>query len=1109
MKKFYTLSLSILALMLGQTAIAQNGPGGVGARNSTSDLGLWLKGSEIITNTSNEVTSWKDVSGKSNSANVAGSGVAITFSTNNDFDNKPVAQFNGGKYLKIPDDDKLDGGSGLTVYTVLSPDNLAPNSGKKYFISKPGSGSPYKMYFDNNNLKFDLNSNSPAVTSGVLINNPFNYLLSFEFEGGTTSGDNVFSFVDGNDQATASSTIPDNSLNNNNEPFFIGSKNNSGTDKFNGQIAEIIVFNRELNDAERIIVDNSLGAKYSLNIPTSKDYYAYDSVDFDENVIGVGKAGNDEHLESQVGNLNIAVASGDLDDQDFIFIGSDDVPGQNVICAKDDELSKQTQRVWRFDNRNGSGNNPTDNGIPNFTLKFKVGAFAGAGQSATTFDASYVQLVASTGANFADGNTTSFTADAITGSGGDQQAVFNLTTSDLNRGDYLKFEFGKAIIYDGGSYSNGSGINGEPTTADSGKKLIIKNGTAMLTNDAELLCIVIKDGAELLVGDPNTTPLPEFTVKDDIQLGETGMLDATFGNFTFNGATQQLIRDVDLNNPNDTLVQLMVNNLTLGAGKSKTLNLNTPVDLFGVLEINSGQLVTNGNLTFKSSETKTAVFAEVNPFNVIGNGIDGKVVVERFIPARRAFRFISSSVKTDGTINDNWQEGVHNVAVSGSNFNMNPNPEFGIHITGSQAGNNGFDATPSGNPSLFVFKNLNQGWIAVENTDGIKLSAGKPYRLFVRVSRSVDVTDNQTVPNDTRLRMTGELKIGARSFNNLSPTDGDFNFIGNPYQAQVDMDQLLSTNNSNNLNDGAYIIYDPNINIRGSYVTVPTDGGKPTGTSDANQYLQPNQACFVQTASDGTTPQVVFEEEYKENFTQTTAVFSNNSAPILSVNLYKTEFTEAIDGFIVNFNETYSNEVNSNMDFGKLGNLDENIAIKRNDKFLSIEKHAMPEEGDIIQFYNDQYRSEDYSLNITMENLDGASAVLVDNFLATETDIENGELNYSFMVDQNEEGSIASDRFSIVFGNTSLGIGEEKADEFALYPNPTKNGQFNISLNNKVQGKDATVEVYNIQGQRVFQNTYQNVGNSISVQTENLASGVYLTKVKVGGQDFERKLIVE
>jgi hypothetical protein len=113
------------------------------------------------------------------------------------------------------------------------------------------------------------------------------------------------------------------------------------------------------------------------------------------------------------------------------------------------------------------------------------------------------------------------------------------------------------------------------------------------------------------------------------------------------------------------------------------------------------------------------------------------------------------------------------------------------------------------------------------------------------------------------------------------------------------------------------------------------------------------------------------------------------------------------------------------------------------------------------------------------------------------------------MVDQNEEGSIASDRFSIVFGNTSLGIGEEKADEFALYPNPTKNGQFNISLNNKVQGKDATVEVYNIQGQRVFQNTYQNVGNSISVQTENLASGVYLTKVKVGGQDFERKLIVE
>jgi len=874
-------------------------------------------------------------------------------------------------------------------------------------------------------------------------------------------------------------------------------------------MAEVIVFNRELNDAERIIIDNYLAAKYEVNIPSSNDYYAYDNTVYDENLFGIGRSGDDYHVRAQGGNLTLSADSTELIDQDFIIIGSNNKNGQNITCAQTDEFSKTTERIWRIDNRNGNVTTPptTDDGIEHFTLKFRVGSFNGQNLTYTTAD---IKLRVSDDPNFAETNVTSVAPDEIVGTAGEQHAVFNLSSSQINRGDYLKFEFGQPIIYENNSFVNGSGNTGQPTSADSGRKLIVKNGTAILNNNTSLLCIEVKDGAKLNIGEPSSDAFPTATINGSIRLSETGELDATFGNLTFSGSKQQLIRDIDATNVNDT-VQLTVNNLTLGSAKSDGLELRTKVDLLGVLRINGGKLITNGNLTFKSSEVKTAVLAKIDLSNVEDAGILGDVTVERFIPAKRAFRFISSSVDTDGTINENWQEGVHNIAISGNDFNKNPNPGFGTHITGSQAGNNGFDATPSGNPSLFTFDNSasqGQQWNPVPNTDQLTLDAGKPYRLFVRGSRGVDVTNNETTPIDTRLRMMGELKIGEMTYTNLQSQDNAFSFLGNPYQAQVDMGQVLSTNNANNVNSSNYYIYDPTLNTRGAYVSVAVDGGAPTGDSDANQFLQPNQGFFVQTTTDGDTPSVTFEEGFKVDSIKTTDVFSLNNAPRMNVKLYKETFEKAVDGVILKFNEAYSNEVTDG-DFGKLANLDENIAIKNATKFLSAEQREMPEEGDVIQLYNDQYRAENYSLNVTMENLDASSAVLVDNYLTTETDIENGELNYSFMVDQNEEGSIASDRFSIVFGNTSLGIGEEKADEFALYPNPTKNGQFNISLNNKVQGKDATVEVYNIQGQRVFQNTYQNVGNSISVQTENLASGVYLTKVKVGGQDFERKLIVE
>src|SRR5690606_29972019 len=133
---------------------------------------------------------------------------------------------------------------------------------------------------------------------------------------------------------------------------------------------------------------------------------------------------------------------------------------------------------------------------------------------------------------------------------------------------------------------------------------------------------------------------------------------------------------------------------------------------------------------------------------------------ERFIPARRAFRLLSSPVTTTSSINANWQEGVNNPDTSTNN---NPNPGYGTHITGSTTGANGFDATPSGNPSLFYLDVDNQSWEPFANTDNTTIQAGVPHRLMVRGGRDINVTSNSAAPSDTRLRTTGSLHTGPQT----------------------------------------------------------------------------------------------------------------------------------------------------------------------------------------------------------------------------------------------------------------------------------------------------------------------------------------------------------
>ncbi|MFD2434664.1 T9SS type A sorting domain-containing protein [Mesonia maritima] len=560
------------------------------------------------------------------------------------------------------------------------------------------------------------------------------------------------------------------------------------------------------------------------------------------------------------------------------------------------------------------------------------------------------------------------------------------------------------------------------------------------------------------------------------------------GNATSNDNIEVISGSVEIDQ------NLKVNNITINTGATLEISANLTAD---------GDITNNGDLIFKSTSIQnTGTLGPINTSSSIPN-----VTVERFIPAKRAFRFISSSVTTSSSINENWQENQHNTGTNFPSDNENSNDGFGTHITGSTTGANGFDATPSGSPSLFTFNNTTQTWAAVSNTDSNSLTAGEPYRLMIRGSRAINVTDNDATPTDTRLKTTGNLVTGTQIFSNLTDDVNEFNFVGNPYQSVVNMNSVLSA--STNIDTNEYYVWDPNKGTRGGYVTVALPAGTNSDGSAANEYLEPNQAFFV-APTGGANPELVFEESHKV-FDNLTSVFSEDEDLTLTVQLVALTNAEELltDSFMVLFSENYSNSYNEK-DASKIGNLDENIALVNGSKILSIERRNLPTANDSLAFYNNNYRFNNYNLKVEVPYFENQQAVLYDNYLKTETTLAEGLNTINFNVDSSIEESVKTNRFSIHFRNKTLSNPDFNQSKISLYPNPFKEGNLTIqtSLTN---GENVEVGIYNMLGEQVFLQEEKVSGQhqKIQLQNLNLERGVYIVRIHSAEKLSSKKLIVE
>ncbi|MFT3750920.1 MAG: MopE-related protein [Agriterribacter sp.] len=522
--------------------------------------------------------------------------------------------------------------------------------------------------------------------------------------------------------------------------------------------------------------------------------------------------------------------------------------------------------------------------------------------------------------------------------------------------------------------------------------------------------------------------------------------------------------------------------------RNGTVTIGSALSIYDILTVTSGTLNTGNWLTLKSNAENTARLAPV-----LGT-ISGNVTVERYIPARRAWRLMNAPVDGEQSVNQAWQEG----AILPSN----PNPGYGTIITAGPA-DKGFDQNlPKQETSIKTFNNEANNWINVTNTKQAKVG-NIPYFLFIRGDRSITTTGT----NNTTLRATGPLLTGNQT---IPVAATGFTAVANPFASPVNFASITR----NNVANGFYV-WDPKLGSVGAYVNVSYGGNKydttPKAVSDINELIQSGQS-FLVNASGGKEGSIIIKESDKSN-TAAQNVFragegKSNTQYGIRINLQANTNGNKIllDEVFASYSTSFSDEID-NMDALKADNVMENLAIIRKGQSLMVDRRNLIQSSDTLRLNLTNTSAASYMLEFSPIELSGAESVtLTDNYLQTNTDISLTATSQVFFQVSGDSRSSAADRFSVIIVNRKgLPALNRNIDPTVIaYPNPATGSNINLKFDN-IKGGAYTIELLNNAGQVIYRKLIQLAEGSSTRSVDinnNIISGIY--QVRITGRDMRK-----
>lgn len=513
-------------------------------------------------------------------------------------------------------------------------------------------------------------------------------------------------------------------------------------------------------------------------------------------------------------------------------------------------------------------------------------------------------------------------------------------------------------------------------SAGVGSKIIINN---LLTLTAGFLQI----SANTLVLNgtiTSTTGLLRGSSSSNLSIGGTGAL----GTLSFDQGTDGTTN--------------ILNSLTLNRATSGTATLGNKTVIIDNLTLTDGTLNTGDFLYLRSSATKTARVANIGATAAIS----GNVVAERYLPAKRAWRLLAAPITqtSPSSLNTTWQTQVDIVGPTGANLS----------------------ATKPAH-SFLTYNSSTDAWENITDPTLVNLTGTSLNNAFAAFIPGPNGTADNTSANVT-LTSTGNILVGPKTFN-YTAASGNYALVPNPFASPVDLDAVYTA--STNIHRTFYT-WDPRlggVSSTGGYITIQYNVGTMTydiigGTTDQTQIVQSGQAFFVQ--ANGANPSVVFNESAKSS-TNINTVFGvgNGNMDRLRIGLQKPE-----NGSLVTVNEvlltnhnSFSKQVSFSEDAEKLWNNEENITIKRDGKFLTIERRPFVTNTNDTLFLglSKLTPNANYTLNLHPEGFDaGLQAFLVDKLLSTETPINLQSASQDINI--TSATTNANDRWMVVFRGT-------------------------------------------------------------------------------------------
>ncbi len=323
----------------------QTGPGGVGNKQKNV---LWLNSESLFASNANRINFWHDESGNFNHA-FAEMMHAPLLNHGNSWPQKSVLFTEAPGFLSIADDASLDGMNTITMFVVVK---LTGGPGEQSVLSKSnGQGGINEVFAyrllaaQSGAVSAEVSRAGNRLTAGENLSNSEYNIIAFRFDGNSNNRQ-LRIFKNGKEQGQRNTpqtpAIPDVDAD-----LTLGALNAHAELPFRGQIAETIIYNQALNNAEMVVVENYLAAKYQIPVDS---YYTQGLEHYRYDVSGIGRAQGQERHEVSQGRAALrGSAAGGFGARRYAFWGHNGAPsGEIATDSMPSGIQARLKRTWKF-----------------------------------------------------------------------------------------------------------------------------------------------------------------------------------------------------------------------------------------------------------------------------------------------------------------------------------------------------------------------------------------------------------------------------------------------------------------------------------------------------------------------------------------------------------------------------------------------------------------------------------------------------------------------------------------------------------------------------------------------------------------------------------------